>query len=63
MKKNRKFIVYLKGGHSFKVKATDITLRWDNRGNITYYKFKWLKPQDEKFVLPPQSIIGIRKIR
>lgn len=62
MQKRDKFIVYLKGGHSFKVKATDIELTWDGDGNVTAYKFTWGQVQEEKFVLPPQSIIGVRKL-
>lgn len=58
-----KFIVYLKGGHSFKVKAKGIDLKWDNDGNVTYYNFTWPTPQDMKFAFPPQSIVGIRRIR
>lgn len=58
-----KFIVYLKGGHSFKVKATNIDLKWDSDGNIIAYDFQWPQPQERKFAIPPQSIIGVRKIR
>lgn len=58
-----KFIVYLKGGHSFKVKAKEIDLKWDADGNVTFYDFTWPKKQERKFAFPPQSIIGVRKIR
>lgn len=58
-----KFIVYLKGGHSFKVKAKEVVLDWDDDGNVTRYKFVWPKPQSERFAFPPQSVIGVRKLR
>lgn len=58
-----KFIVYLKGGHSFKVKAKSVNLKWDAEGNVTAYDFQWSKPQYREFVFPPQSIIGVRKLR
>lgn len=58
-----KFIVYLKGGHSFKVKAKTINLKWDGDGNVTSYNFEWPKAQSRPFAIPPQSIIGVRRIR
>lgn len=58
-----KFEVYLRGGQTFKVKAVSINLEWDTNGVVTYYKFDWPKEVPTAFVMPPQSIIGIRRIK
>lgn len=58
-----KFVVYLKGGHSFKVRAEEVDIKWDSNGNVTAYNFRWPKAQERKFVFPPQSIVGVRRLR
>lgn len=58
-----KFEVYLRGGQTLTVKAVSIKLEWDANGVVTYYKFDWPKEVPTSFAMPPQSIIGVRRIK
>lgn len=56
--------LYLIGGQTIRFKCESANLKWDANGKVTSYNFQGHKNVGGRmFAMPPQSIIGLRKIR
>lgn len=56
--------IYLIGGQTIRLKCDTAELKWNPEGKVTSYNFKGHRDVGgQMLAMPPQSIIGIRKIR